>query len=254
MEAIEQFTQQALRRKSRSTEGIITIPVVFHIIHNDSASNVSREQILSQLNVINEDFRNRNENRGDTPAVFKDREADVEIEFCLANVDPNGYKTTGITRTETYHPSFWINAVGFDLMKFDATGGRDAWPADQYLNIWVCKAVEGGLLGYAQFPGGPPETDGIVVDYRFFGTVGEVPFSPAFTGRTATHEIGHWLGGILVMKGKGIFQICFKIIWITVMMNVILYLQKAKKLECVPYLNLGDQEKAYCIQKAVPLA
>lgn len=193
MEAIEQFTQQALRRKSRSTTGIITIPVVFHILYNDEASNISEDQILSQLNVINEDFRNRNENRGDTPEVFKDREADVEIEFCLANVDPNGYKTSGITRTETYHPSFWINAVGFNLMKFDATGGRDAWPADQYLNVWVCRAIESGLLGYAQFPGGPSETDGVVIDYRFFGTVGEVPLYPTFSGRTATHEIGHWL-------------------------------------------------------------
>ena len=193
MEAIEQFTQQALRERSLTMEGVITIPVVFHILYNDDASNVSKDQILSQLKIINKDFRNRNELRGKTPAVFKDLEADVEIEFCLANVDPNGFKTSGITRTETYHASFWPFVVGNDLMKFDATGGRDAWPADQYLNVWVCKSVESGVLGYAQFPGGPPETDGIVLDYRFFGTVGEVPLYPIFSGRTATHEIGHWL-------------------------------------------------------------
>ena len=75
-------------------------------------------------------------------------------------------------------------------VKFAASGGAEAWPADRYLNIWVCHLND--LLGYAQFPGGPPQTDGVVIDYRAFGTVGTAT-APFNLGRTATHEVGHWL-------------------------------------------------------------
>lgn len=146
--------------------------------------------------MVNENFRDRNENKGITADVFKDAAADVEIEFCLANVDPNGYKTSGITRTRTYHENFYIFFNGFNFVKFDLTGGKDAWPTDQYLNVWVCTLAgvqPGGVIGYAQFPGGPAETDGVVMDYRFTGSVGEVPFYPAHDGKVLTHEIGHWL-------------------------------------------------------------
>lgn len=195
MDRIERFTQQTLQKsKSRSShQGVITIPVVFHVIYNQEGTNISEEQILSQLNVLNEDFRNRNENRGNTPEEFQDLEADVEIEFCLANVDPNGYRTSGITRTQTFHDNFFFFYNGFDFMKYDALGGRDAWPSDQYLNVWVCKLFGSGVLGYAQFPGDDPASDGIVLDYRFFGTVGERTPFPGFNGRTTTHEVGHWL-------------------------------------------------------------
>ena len=194
MDAIERHTQQVTSNShTRTHEGVIQIPVVFHVVYNSEASNVTTAQILSQLNTLNEDFRNRNENRGNTPDIFKHLEADVEIEFCLANIDPNGYKTSGITRTPTYHSNFYINFNGFNFVKFDRTGGRDAWPSDQYLNIWVAPLFgASGLLGYAQFPGEAPETDGIVLDYRFFGTVDNFGY-PVFNGRTATHEVGHWL-------------------------------------------------------------
>lgn len=195
-EAIERFTSRVAKQsQSRSTHGIITIPVVFHVIYNDEATNISKAQILSQINVLNEDFRNRNEDGGNTPDIFKEVEADVEIEFCLANIDPNGYQTEGITRTPTYHSDFDINFVGFNIMKFDALGGKDAWPSDQYLNIWVVRMLGGGFdpFGYAQFPGGPPQTDGVVIDYRHVGTVGQVPDYPIFNGSITTHEVGHWL-------------------------------------------------------------
>ncbi len=113
--------------------------------------------------------------------------ADSEFEFCMATVDPSGNPTNGITRTQTSTTSFSTN----NNVKFNATGGHDAWPAGQYLNVWVCD-LTGGLLGYAQFPGGNPATDGVVCDYLYFGTIGTAT-PPFHLGRTATHEIGHWL-------------------------------------------------------------
>ena len=92
-----------------------------------------------------------------------------------------------MTRTQTSHDSFGSD----DEVKFDSSGGSDAWPRDEYLNIWVCQ-LSGGLLGYAQFPGGPAETDGVVITHTGFGTTGTAA-APFDQGRTATHEIGHWL-------------------------------------------------------------
>ncbi|MCB0624470.1 MAG: zinc metalloprotease, partial [Saprospiraceae bacterium] len=91
------------------------------------------------------------------------------------------------TRTSTSVTAFSAN----DNMKFNSSGGKDAWPAGSYLNIWVCD-LSGGLLGYAQFPGGPASTDGVVIDYAYFGTIGTAT-PPFHLGRTATHEVGHWL-------------------------------------------------------------
>jgi hypothetical protein len=106
--------------------------------------------------------------------------------FKLADRDPDGAATSGITRTSTSVAAFGDD----DAVKSAASGGADAWPADRYLNMWVCHLQD--LLGYAQFPGGPVHTDGVVIDYRAFGTNGtaEVPFN---LGRTAVHEVGHWL-------------------------------------------------------------
>ncbi|MCA1682897.1 MAG: zinc metalloprotease, partial [Actinobacteria bacterium] len=94
----------------------------------------------------------------------------------------------GITRTATTVASFGPD----NEVKSKKTGGVDPWPADRYLNLWVCKLSD-NLLGYAQFPGGPAATDGVVILYSAFGTVG-VAAAPFDLGRTATHEIGHFLG------------------------------------------------------------
>ncbi len=183
MESIENFTRQYMSNQQNRIEGIITIPVVFHIVYNNNAENLSNAQIQSQLDVINEDFRRLNLDADNTWP----QGTDSEIEFCLASVDPTGAATSGITRTFTNTSSF----SGNDNVKFDATGGKDAWPAGDYLNFWVCD-LSGGLLGYAQFPGGPPATDGIVNDYAYTGRGGSAQ-APFDLGRTATHEIGHWL-------------------------------------------------------------
>jgi len=112
---------------------------------------------------------------------------DANIQFELAKKDPNGKATNGITRTNTTRTSFGSN----DSVKSSSTGGADPWPSDRYLNLWVC-TLGGGLLGYAQFPGGPSATDGVVILNTGCGTKGTAT-DPFNHGRTATHEIGHWL-------------------------------------------------------------
>ena len=167
--------------------GVTRIPVVVHVVWNTAAQNISDAQITSQINVLNRDFRRTNPDVSSTPAPFLPLTADARIEFFLASVDPNGAPSTGIVRRQTTVASFSSN----DAVKAQATGGSNAWPSDRYLNMWVCP-LSGGLLGYAQFPGGPAATDGVVILQSAFGTTGTA--SPPFhLGRTATHEIGHWL-------------------------------------------------------------
>ena len=168
---------------------IITIPVVVHVVWNTNSENISDAQIFSQIDVLNEDFRRTNSDANNTPSHFQSVAADSEIEFCLASIDPNGTATTGITRTQTSVTSF---SISNDAMKSSSSGGIDPWPQDDYLNIWVCD-LGGGLLGYATPPSSwPNPDDGVVIGYRYFGTTGVVQ-APYNKGRTATHEVGHWL-------------------------------------------------------------
>ena len=168
---------------------IITIPVVVHVVWNTNAENISDAQIFSQIDVLNADFRRTNTDAINTPNVWQNIAIDSEIDFCLANTDPNGSATTGITRTQTSQTSFSIN--GSD-MKSSSSGGIDPWDQDDYLNIWVCD-LTGGILGYATPPSNfnNPQ-DGVVIGYKYFGTIGTVQ-SPYNKGRTSTHEVGHWL-------------------------------------------------------------
>jgi hypothetical protein len=167
--------------------GPTVIPVVVHVIYNTPAENITMAQIRSQLRVLKRDFRAKNPDKSKVPTPFKGLVADANIEFVFAKKDPQGKPTNGVTRTKTTRTSFGTN----DSVKFSAAGGHDAWPTEKYLNIWVC-TLSGGLLGYAQFPGGPPETDGVVVLNTAFGTTGTA--APPFNlGRTTTHEVGHWL-------------------------------------------------------------
>ena len=167
--------------------GVTQIPVVVHVVWNTAAQNISYAQVASQIDVLNRDYRHANADVGNTPAPFLPLTADVRVEFALATTDPNGAATSGIERRQTTVTSFGAD----DAVKSQATGGMNAWPADTYLNIWVCQ-LGGGLLGYAQFPGGPAATDGVVILQSAFGTVGTAA-PPFHLGRTATHEIGHWL-------------------------------------------------------------
>ncbi|WP_173974734.1 zinc metalloprotease, partial [Magnetospirillum sp. LM-5] len=180
----------AARGTARTTPGQVTrIPVVVHVVWNRPEQNISDAQVESQIAVLNADFRKRNGDIGGVPAVWRELAADAMIEFDLAKVAPDGQSTTGITRTQTAVASF---GQAGNPIKAAATGGIAPWPADRYLNIWVAPALNNNVLGYAQFPGGPAATDGVVIVNTAFGTNGTAA-APFNLGRTATHEVGHWL-------------------------------------------------------------
>ncbi len=177
----------ALSARGLAQRKLVKIPVVVHVVYRTDAENLSAAQVKSQIAVLNRDFRARNPDRRQVPAVWKGLVGDARVQFRLATRDPKGKPTTGITRTRTERSGFGTG----DSVKFASSGGANAWPAKRYLNLWVC-TLKDGLLGYAQFPGGPAKTDGVVILSRAFGTRGcaRAPFD---RGRTATHEVGHWL-------------------------------------------------------------
>ncbi len=185
MTSMEETLQETISRNPSflSTETITVIPVVVHVVYHTEEQNIADSVIYSQIDVLNEDFRRMPGTNGwnDNPVG-----TDTKYEFRLATVDPSGEPTTGITRTYTDVLTFSID----NTVKFNASGGHDAWQTDKYLNIWVCN-LGGGYKGYSQFPGGDPSTDGVVILYTAFGRPTANP--PYNYGRTTTHEIGHWL-------------------------------------------------------------
>jgi hypothetical protein len=184
---IQRFVQE--HGENFRTQGTITIPVVVHVVYRTAIQNISDAQVLSQIAVLNEDYGGTNTDIGSVPAAFTSATAiGTGIQFCLASRDPQGNPTTGIVRVQTTVNSFGMSG---DPVKFTSQGGSDAWPRDSYLNLWVCN-LSGGLLGYAQFPGQAAATDGVVLLYNAFGRVGTVS-APYNKGRSATHEVGHWL-------------------------------------------------------------
>jgi len=194
MHAVEEHTNRFIANLGKSNNAnalganeTVTIPVVVHVVYNNSTENISNAQINSQIAVLNADFSASNSDISSVPSLFSSRVGDANIQFVLADTDPSGNPSSGITRTSTTRSSFGTN----NTVKFNSQGGKDAWPSNQYLNLWVCD-ISGGILGYAQFPGGAANTDGVVCDYQYFGTNGTAT-APFNLGRTATHEVGHWL-------------------------------------------------------------
>lgn len=144
--------------------GTINIPVYVYVIYANNSQNISDSQVNSQISVLNADFN-------DVNPLYADRGADVDINFTLATIDRQANST-----------SKWVTN--------DAV--KSVYPAQPgHLTIWVAN-IGGGILGYAQFPGGSASTDGVVVSPQYFGTTGTAQ-SPFDGGRTATHEVGHWL-------------------------------------------------------------
>jgi len=184
---IEQHAARFALWGAQRKAAIVNIPTVVHVVYNTPEQNISDAQVLSQLEVLNQDYSASNPDRGNVPAVWNNVVGNPNIRFVLSDTDPNGSVSNGITRTQTAKTSFSTN----EGVKAGKTGGVNAWPSDRYLNIWVCN-LGGGLLGYAQFPGGPPETDGVVILNSAFGTTGTAA-APYNLGRTTTHEVGHWL-------------------------------------------------------------
>lgn len=183
----EDHAFRAMQSGITMRSGCTRIPVVVHVVWNAPEENISQAQIDSQIAILNKDFRKKNADISNVPAAFAPLAGDARIEFVLASEDPDGNPTNGVTRTQTNETSFGSN----DEIKSSSTGGADAWDTTEYLNIWVGR-LSGGLLGYAQFPGGPADTDGVVCTYTAFGDTGTAA-APFDKGRTATHEIGHWL-------------------------------------------------------------
>ena len=190
--------------KGLKTNAVITIPVVIHVIHSGDIlgvdENIFDEQVVSQIRVLNDDFRRKSGTPGfNTNPVG----ADVEIEFSLAKRDPSGVLSNGINRVNLGQES-WSTTDINDIVK-----PQTQWDPEKYLNIWVVNLSRTDLLGYAQFPsdsglsgintsGGPASTDGVVIGYKYFGS-SEYYTNGTYTtnydkGRTTSHEVGHWLG------------------------------------------------------------
>ena len=187
-ESIESQIRHWIATQSNSSRSVITIPVVVHVIYNTSEQNISDAQVQSQIDVLNEDYARLNADASQTPALFNNIVANCEIQFCLAKTDPSNQATSGITRKQTTASSFSIG----NSMKYAATGGVNAWPSSNYLNIWVCNMAN-QVIGFATLPGTTiPAEDGVVIMYKHFGRTGNV-LAPYHKGRTATHEVGHWL-------------------------------------------------------------
>lgn len=190
---IEQSIAASNYATNAGARNVITIPVVVHVIHDGdpigSNENISEAQILSQIAVLNTDYRKLNSDTANIPSEFKALAADIEIEFCLAQRDPEGNATTGILRHN-------FGQASYDDVFIDNTiKPQTIWDPSKYLNIYTARF--GGdianILGYSSQPGFPASVDGVVVGFKYFGTVGNVQ-SPFNNGRTTTHEVGHWLG------------------------------------------------------------
>jgi len=178
MDDIERFTEEFVSQRRLLSTGVIEIPVVVNVLYKTSAQNISDAQIQSQITVLNNDFKALNSDYNNTPSLFQPlRSGNFGIQFVLETVN----------RKSTTKTSWSTN----NAMKFTSQGGINATSPTTKLNIWVCN-MGNGILGYAQFPGGASSTDGVVIDDNAFGTVGTVT-SPFNKGRTATHEVGHWM-------------------------------------------------------------
>jgi len=249
MDAIVQTLLNAQERTTLRDGDTLTIPVVVHVVYNSQAENLSDQLIADQMEVLNQDFLRTNPDASNTRNVFLDVAGTANIQFRLADTDPNGQPTSGITRTETNVSSFidfditlYLQAIAecgvdifdpesieenidcinellnidLDQMKSSDTGGIDPWNVDRYLNIWVCNmSIDLGgmqspfILGYAYPPMEAPNwpedelpenldaVDGVVLHYEAVGpnnpNVGQLAGTND-AGRTATHEVGHYLG------------------------------------------------------------
>ncbi len=212
---------------SASRTQVYSVPVVFHVVWNTEDQNLSDEVIESQLEVLNEDFRRLNLNADQTRDIFLPLAADAEIEFYLADVDPEGNPTNGITRTFTERENFELDLFAtentLDEVKFSATGGIEAWDTEHYLNVWVCNIYSafGQVFGLAYPPedldnwpsdfAETPQISGVIVHYTTVGrnnpTADDDGIEFNNSGRTLVHETGHYLG-LRHIWGDGFFDGC----------------------------------------------
>jgi Pregnancy-associated plasma protein-A len=180
MNEIETFTQARLSKLNSNfklVNGKIVIPVVVNVLYRNTTENISDAQIQSQIDVLNKDFTATNADFSSVPAEWSGIAANVGITFELVRINRKATtKTSWGTR---------------DAMKSTKKGGLDPTSPSTTLNLWAC-TIGGGILGYAQFPGGSSSTDGVVIDSKYFGLSG-AGSAPYNLGRTGTHEVGHWM-------------------------------------------------------------
>ena len=175
MNAIEDLTEDFIK-SGKLVNGVLEIPVVFNVLYRTSAENISQAQLQSQIDVLNADFRAENTDYNSSNPYNSVRSG-INVRFVLDNV----------VRKSTTKTTWGTN----DAMKKTASGGIAPTSPTTKLNYWVCN-IGGGILGYAQFPGGSSTTDGVVIDSKYTGTMGTAT-APFNKGRTATHEVGHWM-------------------------------------------------------------
>lgn len=232
------FQQQIAQKNSPNTqlrtertETVHTIPIIFHIMHQGEAvgegNNISYEQILSQMTVLNEDFNKLNADTVQTQAMFKSVSASANIKFVLAGIDKDGNKLAeaGVDRQR-------ISKKIWDLNEFNQQiAPKTIWNPTQYLNVWVIDSLtvnNSGYVGYGQFPDISPadlaglpsdiklpsanaNTDGVVMDYNNIGAY-RLAKTPQLLrarlnqGRTLTHEIGHFLGVRHIFSDNGVCE------------------------------------------------
>jgi len=176
MNEIEAFSQKAMLT-NRLVNGKVVIPVIVNVLYRTAAENISDAQIQSQIDVLNKDFTATNADFNSVPALFAGVAANVDITFELKQ----------IIRKSTTKTSWGTN----DVMKNPKRGGIAPTSPSNTLNLWAC-TIGGGILGYAQFPGGSLSTDGVVIDSKYFGLSSAASY-PYNLGRTASHEVGHWM-------------------------------------------------------------
>jgi hypothetical protein len=185
MDQIESFTARMIQsgRLNTKASSTIEIPVVVHVVYNTASQNINDAQVNSEIAVLNEDYSATNSDISNTPSLFSTvTSSGFGVHFSISQV----------RHVKTRTKSFSTN----DAVKKSSRGGDDAIDPQHNLNIWVCNLGR-GLLGYAQFPGGNWSTDGVVILYSAFGSRAKDPSGTYIKtydlGRTATHEIGHWM-------------------------------------------------------------
>src|ERR1051325_10724158 len=178
---LESMKQEKVNPATNAVLPIYQIPVVVHILHNYGNENISDAQVYDAINILRRDFRKQNADTATVQTPFKNLIADCEVEFYLAQLDPNGNCTNGIDRIVTTLTS-----------SADDNAKLNQWPRNKYLNIWTCANIASGAAGYSYYPSATvsnPGIDGVMILHNYFGSIGT---SSPNTSRALTHEVGHW--------------------------------------------------------------
>lgn len=228
--AFEKAKNNVLARSGKTAdEETLRIPIVVHLLHNTPEQEISDDLVHSQIEALNLHFNRLSADTANTREIFLPLATSANIEFYLADVDPDGEPTNGIVRKEVdnYYWADLLTALqpgGLDAIKSSAQGGSDPWDTERYCNIWVGNMAldifgteTPGALGFAYppvettifpaetFPPNVEDADGLVIDYRAFGvnnpiaeTIdmgnGNTLADTNWDGKTCVHEMGHYLG------------------------------------------------------------